>query len=113
MLDFGYATLEKITLAEAREYRYSLPVLEGEGEEIIVSNKDSLSVIKNASEHEVESQVNLGRYAVAPISEGDVLGEVVFKIDGEVCGRVPLVAEYSINKKKNEGIFGRIISLFR
>ena len=113
MLNYGFATLEKIALCQTDEYEYLIPVLNGDKDTVRVRNTDALSVTVNAGENEVESHVRLGRYAIAPINAGDVLGEVIFTVNGAECGRAPLVAEYDVKTNKKEGIFGKIASLFR
>jgi len=50
---------------------------------------------------------------VAPISAGDVLGEVVIMRDGEEIARVPLVANTSINLSGVEYIRGHVVDLLQ
>ena len=113
MLDFGYERLEKICFAEKTEYEYLIPVLDGECETVTVANKDAASMIRERGEADFESHVKLTRFAVAPINEGDILGEIIFTVEGEECARVNLVAMQSVAKKENKTLWGKITSLFK
>ena len=46
----------------------------------------------------VDEQVKLVRYAVAPIKQGDILGEIIFTLDGKRISSIPLVAAESIRR---------------
>ena len=112
MLDFGYERLEKLSFAEACEYEYTLPVIDGCEAEVRVCNLEAASLIRDCGGPDFESHVRLARFAVAPVQKGDILGEVIFTIDGKAVARVDLVASETIEKKENR-FFGRLASLFR
>ncbi|MBE6532963.1 MAG: D-alanyl-D-alanine carboxypeptidase [Ruminococcaceae bacterium] len=112
MLNYGYERLEKINLAEPSEYEYNIPVLDGESESVCVKNIDGANLIRERCDDGFESHVKLSRFAVAPIREGDILGEVIFTIGGKECARVNLVATESVNKKNSKTLWERITSLF-
>lgn len=113
MLDYGYARLEKISFAEPFEYEYKIPVLEGDAESVRVANKDGASLIREKNDGDFESHVKLSRFVIAPISEGDILGEVIFTLDGKECARVNLVATEDVARKENKTLWGKITSLFK
>lgn len=113
MLDFGYESLEKLSFANAGEYEYILPVLDGHASEVRVCNREAASLIRERGGADFESHVKLARFAVAPVREGDILGEVIFTIDGKAVARVDLVASETVKKKENGKFFGRLASLFR
>ena len=113
MLDYGYERLEKLVFAEPYEYECELPVIDGKCESLIVANEESASLIRERCESDFESHVKLSRFAVAPINEGDILGEVIFTVDGKECARVNLVATENVISKENKTFFGKITSLFK
>lgn len=113
MLDLGYDTLEKITLAEPSEFHYSLPTLDSEGGTLEIENTDSYSIILPKAEYDVREYVKLPRFAVAPIKEGDILGEVIFTVDGERVGEIKLTAIGTVEKTKEKGFFEKIKDIFR
>lgn len=113
MLDFGYEALEKITFAESEEFCYKIPVIDGEKEFVTVKNLNGSSIITEKAEHSEGQYIKLVRYAIAPVSEGDILGEIVYTLDGQEAGRVSLVAEETVLKKKEKGLLDRFLSIFK
>ena len=103
MLDLGYNTLEKTEICSEGEYTYEIPVIGGKSDNLTVTNKTALSFIRERSEQEITANIKLSRYAVAPIHEGDILGEIIFTENGSEIGRVSLVAKNSIEKQKQKG----------
>jgi D-alanyl-D-alanine carboxypeptidase len=100
LFDFGFASLEKIELAGAGDYEYSLPVEGGKTDSVNIKNTDTAEIITEKKEHITEEHIRLSENLTAPIYEGDILGEVVFTLDGEVCARVKLIAENNVEIKK-------------
>lgn len=113
LFDIGYSTLEKISFAKAREYRYSLPVIDGVSETVTVSNQEELSKILERGEYKIDEHIKLSKFVTAPIKEGDVLGEVCYTLDGEYVGSVRLVAERSVASVGKRGFFERITDIFK
>ncbi len=109
LLDLGFSMLQKRALAVSGEYKFTLPVLDGENAFVSVSNKDSLFKIFNKSDADFDVNIKLNRFFAAPISKGDVLGELIFSKDGKELARLPLTADYDVNKKEKKGFF----SLFK
>lgn len=105
LLDFGFSLLEKRALAVEGEYKFNLPVFDGEESFVSVSNKDSLYKIFNKNDNDFNVNIKLNRYTAAPVSEGAVLGELIFSKDGEELARLPLTADKTINKRERKGFF--------
>lgn len=112
MLDYGFESLEKITLASGFDHMYKIPLLDGEREYLTVANPDGAEIITERAEQEIAEHVRLVKYGIAPINRGDKLGEIIYTSDGKEIARVPLVALESVNKKKCKGFFERILSIF-
>lgn len=110
LFDLGFDTLERITLARAEEYCYILPVLGAEKETLTVKNSEGLSFITESREHNIVPHIRLSKFAVAPICEGDILGEVIFTSDGEVVGSVKLTADEFIERKSKIGFWKGLFS---
>jgi D-alanyl-D-alanine carboxypeptidase/D-alanyl-D-alanine carboxypeptidase (penicillin-binding protein 5/6) len=113
LLDIGYSTLEKICFAKSREYKYSLPVIDGVSETVSVSNREELSKILEQGDYKINEHIKLSKFVTAPINEGDVLGEVCFTLDGKYAGSVNLYADESIASVKEKGFFERFIDIFK
>lgn len=113
MLDLGFDTLERLTFAECRDHIYKIPLLDGVSESVSVYNPEGASLILEKGEHRVEEYIKLVRFTVAPVSDGEILGEIIYTVDGKEAARVPLVATESVEKTKEKGFFDRILSIFK
>ncbi len=107
MLDLGFESMERLTLASIYEYRYELPSTIKEGKAIHVTNASELYKIVNAGKHEVKEYVNLPRFISRNIKAGDDVGYVDFYVDGEYAGQVKLVCTESVSENK-KGFFEKI-----
>ncbi len=112
MLDYGFESLEKITLARGFDHMYKIPLLDGESEYLTVANPDGADIIVKRGDRYITEHVRLIKYGIAPISRGEKLGEIIYTADGEEVARVPLVALESVNQKESKGFFERILSIF-
>ena len=112
MFEHGFNSLKKISFAKQEEYCYKIPVIGGETNEILISNQDEASIITENSDFEIKEQTKLIKYAVAPITKGDILGEIIFTVDGKEMSRVNLVANETILKKKAKSLIDKFFSLF-
>ena len=112
MLNFGYERLERVCFAEEYDHVYKIPVIGGESDYITVANTEGADVIMKKGENSPEEHIKLVRYAVAPINQGDILGEIIYTIDGKEMARLPIVATDSVKKKESGGFLSKIISIF-
>ena len=112
LLDYGYDTLERIDLAKVDEYCYNVPIINGDKESILVTNDKDISIIVEKGDHSLNKHIKLIRYAVAPISEGDVLGEIIFTIDGKEVDRCNLIARENAGSNEKKSLLDRLLSLF-
>ena len=110
MLDHGFEAVEKLTLATPCDHLYEIAVTDGDADLLTVKNAVGLSVVLPRGEHKVEEYVKLSRFVTAPVSEGEILGRVVYTVDGEYVGEVPLVAERSVIKTDDRSFIERLIS---
>ena len=112
MLDFGFEKYEKLTLATPFDHVYKLPVIDGQSDSILVANSLGSEVIRQRENKDICKQVKLVRYAIAPIKRGDILGEIIYTEEGKEISRMPIVATESVDKKKQDGFFSKILSIF-
>lgn len=108
MLDYGYDTLVKLTFARPDDFSYDIKLLDGVAGSVKVTNSEGASIILPKGEYEVREYVKLSRYTVAPVSEGDILGKVIFTVDGKYSGEVSLIATESVSKREEKSFFKKI-----
>ncbi len=106
MLDYGYSLLEVRMLASVGEFNFKIPVLNGTNDCVSISNTEESKRIFKTSDSKVEYCVKLSRYASAPIKNGDILGYVIFTLDGENIAALNLYATENIDlKESKKGFF--------
>ena len=79
MLNLGYESLERICFAEEYDHVYKVPVIGGESEYITVANTEGADAIIQKGKYSPEEHIKLVRYTIAPINQGDILGEITGK----------------------------------
>ena len=112
MLDLGFDTLERISVAEPRQIFYDLPVVGGVSPSVRCSNRDFFSAVLPKGSR-VVTRIEADRYFPAPVNIGDALARAVFYADGEEIGSIPLFAEHSVAESDEKpSLFERILRLF-
>ncbi len=111
MLDHGFEILESVPLCRKGDFKQRVPVVGGEKASISISAKQDLSIIKEKCVSIPNKITYFPRYVIAPVRAGDVIGSVVYKIEGKKYS-VDLVAEEDIAAKDNSNSFLQLIKKF-
>ena len=96
MLDFGFEALTAYARLLPGEFSRQISVLGGRSATVTLTNREGFTLVDRAGLAEVEMKIAANPYAIAPIAEGDVLGELLFIREGELLGSLDLVAKESI-----------------
>ncbi len=114
MLDYGFSLFECRALCGQDELRITHPVVGGTDSYTVLTNKQPVSVIVPKNSAEIESTIELFRFSYAPVSQNQVLGKIVYTLDGEIVGESELYAIYGVNKAQYKTSFWeKIISIFK
>ena len=113
LFEYGYSQLQRLKLCAAGDFSYTLPVVGGDKDTVAVECEENIGIVTSAGEHEIGSYVKLPRFVTASISVGDVLGKVIFTLDGDRVAEAPLVAKGSVTAKDKTTFFKKILSFFR
>ncbi len=109
MLDLGFSMYENIKLADVGDYNISLDVVNGVKGSILCSNLDSIDVTLKRDNINISAYLEANRMVSAPIKQGDLLGRIVFKNNGEEIASLNLYALESVKEiKYKKSIFERI-----
>ncbi len=109
LFDLGFDTLRRIAFAKKGDFEYSLPVIDGVSESVTVTNSEGASLILPKGDYIINEYVKLAENATAPVKRGDILGEVIFTVDGEETARIKLAASEDINKKEEKSFFEELL----
>ena len=69
-------------------------------------------IIEEQGESAAVKSINIPRYLIAPINEGDTIGNVVFEV-GDRTYAVEIVANESASATSRDNIFTKIKKIFR
>ncbi len=99
LLDYGFSNYKYERFSEGGASVTNVNVEKGLESEVTLNYGASAGkMIDKKSEVNVEQEVILNEKIEAPISQGQKLGEVNFKLNGEILGKVDLVAANNVEK---------------
>lgn len=107
LLDFGFANFALYQRSE--EFIESVDVLRGAVDSVGVYSSPFSAVIPKTHQSSVELEYEIPESITAPISKGDTVGRLVYKIGGEQIGFSDIYACESVAGLKYFDIFLRIL----
>ena len=107
LLDFGFNIVHAITLIDEGEFNCSLPILNGNKDSITVTNRDELRRIFINDTPEITKEIRLPRFVAAPIGSGEVVGSIIYKVEGKVIASTDIIASESVDEAK-KSLFDRL-----
>lgn len=111
LLDYGFANYAVDKLAQRDNGVGTMSVKRGVKDSISVCPKQDFSyLVPKGKKGSCETELFLLESIKAPIEKGQVVGNMVFKFDGNEIGEVELTAGESVAKKSLTEIIGEFIS---
>ena len=98
LLDYGFSLFESRILCEKDDFRYIQPVIGGTEEYVLLSISNDVRVSLPKGCDDIKQTIELPRFSYADIKKGDVVGYLVYTTNGTEIARVPICAEYSVNR---------------
>ncbi len=99
LLDYGFNTYSYSEFGKKDDVVKSLTVNKGTIKNVNAILGDSTgALVKKGEEKNLVQNVDLQDTVQAPVTRGQVLGEVTYSLDGEVVGRTSIIAETDIPK---------------
>ena len=94
LFDFGFANYERVHFDEIS---LKIPIISGKTGYFCAKTSDfSLFLPQNAGE--INIQINAPQFVFAPIESGEKLGEVIYKQNGKIIAKVPLISCEKVEK---------------
>lgn len=100
MLDLGFEKVKTYHLTAPNGITLKVPVVGGTFDYVTVTNPGGLSYTCEKSTANITSELIIDRFLFAPVKQNDVIGYVVYYNNGEEIGRVDLLAQNDVSKKK-------------
>lgn len=113
MLDYGFSRYEGRVLNDCQGTVFSLPVIGGTLPAVSISARSTPVVVVEKDGKEIKAQLEMNRFAAAPIRRGDVLGVIRYTKSGETIATLPLLAEHAVAKAPvHETLWDKIKSIW-
>ena len=109
LLDDGFANYSAFS-AEAKTL--SVPVNGGVAPTCNLQYDAFAAVVPKGSAGRVEQILELPDVIKAPVAEGECVGNVIYRLEGEEIGRVPVLACESVDRIDFSTLFCRLLSQF-
>ena len=106
LLDYGFSKLESKPM-ESKTYDYTLPVVGGVTDTIKVQSEGELSIALSGDEvSKIQIHEELPRFIYAPVSQGQVVGRIVYTLDNIDVGAKPIKATVEVKSRQPKGVKG-------
>lgn len=114
LYNYGFRQLTRVSFDDTA-YHIKLPLAGGSKDQISVSAYTTADVVvKNESKDKIKRQVSLPPFVYAPVEAGQVLGKVIYTLDGKTVAVNDLVSDGDYPFKEEEkGFFSHIADFFR
>ena len=100
LLDYGFSNYQYKDLATRGTVLKEANVTKGVNSNVnLVLEQDVGILLKKGEDKNIEHTVSMEENIVAPVHEGQKVGEVVYSLNGEELGRTNIVAEKTVEKK--------------
>lgn len=112
MLDYGFSLLENKTF-DGRSVNGLVSVVGGKTEYVQYEGCGQISFTLQKGQGEIKTVIELRSFYYAPVSEGDIIGRIVYTLNGDELGSLPIKAVSQVQKKKVKRTFWQwLLSLF-
>lgn len=108
LLDFGFANYT--LFEEEPKTLEKIRVRGGEETECEIVTKGFSEVVDKSNSGKIESFTELPENLEAPVKKGDVIGKIIYKINGEHIGESQILANETVEKIDFWGVFGNILA---
>ena len=99
LLDYGFNNFEYKKLAVKNDIIKQVGINKGIEHSVnAILETDSGILIKKGQDKNIEQQLEIPDTISAPIEQGEVLGTIVYRLNGEEIGNVNIIAEKSVKR---------------
>lgn len=99
LLDYGFSNFQYSKFSNENDILKSISVQKGVKDSIDLAYETSVgALVKKGESKNVEQTINIPEIISAPINKGDVIGNIVYTIDGNEVAKVNIIANESVEK---------------
>ena len=114
MFDFGFNNFSKIETPAKGEFLAKVDVVGGTKTSVsAVLSEKKFFLEKTENADRICREIFLPRFIYAPITRGDVIGELRYTLDGRLVGKSNIIADVSVDYYETPTFWDRILKLLR
>jgi len=111
LLDYGFANYAVADSLLTQAELTPPAVLKGCSDTVQIGiGEDFHLLVSKAKLNQIEKQMEVPETVPAPVRQGDVLGKVIFKADGEVIGETELIALETVERQGVWGMYQKLVT---
>ena len=110
MLDYGFSLYEARVLCDIGSFSYIMPISGGDTDHVMLENAQKITVILPKGTNEIKCVVELPKFCLAPIREGEEIGKLVYYLNGRRIAESAIIAKASAGSTVTKGFFARIFN---
>ena len=95
MFDYGFSQYTSVLLQSAGTYARTIPLIGNDQDSVNISNRNEIRVILPQTHGEIHMYCHAPRWMSGAISEGAMLGQLIYECDGEIIAIEPLLTQSS------------------
>ena len=108
LFDYAFDTFERVNLASIGDYLHEVKVIGGNKPDVLIATNEDLSIVKEKDVSVIKEYLSLPNYLIAPINKGDVVGKVVYNVNGKTY-TANLVATENVSYVGRKNIFTKLL----
>jgi len=113
LLDYGFANYDSIPIGRMGDVVDKVLVQKGNLQYLeVVLEKDSYLLLPKGQSKEITKEIELPEHVESPINKGDIIGQLIVKVEGEEVDRVNLIAKNDVERASIKDMFLKILSNF-
>ena len=107
MLDYGFSNYALFTEPESE--LENVDVLRGVLDNVTVSSSQFAKLVNKSDKKRIEKEYSIPEALTAPLKSGDVVGSVIYKLDGEEIGKSDVFVKDDVSEITVADLFLRIL----
>ena len=113
MYENGFEQFTSVMYAD-ENYNINKDVVGGEKNHVEICGSNNVNVVtKIDDKSKITREVKISNFLYAPINKGEIVGEIVYKVDDKIVKTNNLIANSSINYKNDKNILEKFIDFFK
>ena len=107
LLDYGFANYA--LYERGREFIEEVDVYGGKSDSASLYSTEFSAVVEKSKINSIELDYDIPEFINAPVKENDILGTIIYKIDGKQFGKSEIFTDQAVEKIKMFDILERIV----